>query len=173
MNLAPLLAAPLAIQIHVVFAVISFVLGAVVLWRRKGGTLHRILGRVWVGAMLGVSFTGFFIHEIRSFGAFSPIHLFSVGVPIMMAMAIYFARTGQIEKHRRSMQGTYVGGMVIAGGFTFLPGRLNHEVLFGGNFPDIVSQSYAWIIPFVGVALGAIVLAVAERRRRMDKPVRR
>ena len=27
------------------------------------------------------------------------------------------------------MQGTFFGGLIVAGGFTFLPGRLMHEVM--------------------------------------------
>jgi uncharacterized membrane protein len=34
--------------------------------------------------------------------------------------------------HRSTMIGLYVGALVIAGLFTFVPGRIMHKVLFGG-----------------------------------------
>ena len=48
--------------------------------------------------------------------------------PLIAALA---ARRGNIAAHRRIMQGIFVGGLVIAGGFTFMPGRIMHSVLFG------------------------------------------
>jgi len=33
--------------------------------------------------------------------------------------------------HRNSMVGLFVGALVIAGAFTFLPGRIMHAVVFG------------------------------------------
>ncbi|MEM1039095.1 MAG: DUF2306 domain-containing protein [Pseudomonadota bacterium] len=166
MNLTPLLEASLAIQIHVACAVVSFFLGAWVLWRKKGTARHRQLGKIWVAAMLGVSFTGFFIHEIDGFDFFSPIHLFSVTVPLSMALAIWYARKGRLTEHRRTMQGTYLGSMVVAGGFTFLPGRLNHDVFFGGSAVDLFETDYGWMFIFAGVVLVSLILTWIERRTK-------
>src|SRR5262245_34358826 len=35
------------------------------------------------------------------------------------------------DRHRRAMLGIFTGAMVIAGAFTFLPGRIMHAVAFG------------------------------------------
>jgi uncharacterized membrane protein len=40
-------------------------------------------------------------------------------------------RRGNISGHRNAMLGLYVGGLLIAGGFTLFPGRLLHRVFFG------------------------------------------
>jgi uncharacterized membrane protein len=46
-------------------------------------------------------------------------------------MGIYFARQGNIKRHKQAMSYTYVGGLIIAGAFTFLPGRLMYQLFFG------------------------------------------
>jgi uncharacterized membrane protein len=44
--------------------------------------------------------------------------------------AYIHARRGNIAKHRSAMIGLYVGGILIAGSFAFMPGRLLHSWLF-------------------------------------------
>ncbi|MCB1459253.1 MAG: DUF2306 domain-containing protein [Nitratireductor sp.] len=129
MNLQPLFNASPAIQIHAVSAIVAFVLGGLILFRRKGGSIHRLLGRVWVFLMLMVCATAFFIHEIRLWGDWSPIHLLAVSTPVMLARAIWLARHHRISAHRKTMQGVYLGALVLAGLFTFVPGRIMHSVL--------------------------------------------
>jgi len=43
-----------------------------------------------------------------------------------------YARRGNIRGHKRSMIGLFAGALIIAGIFTFVPGRIMHAVLFGG-----------------------------------------
>ena len=78
MSLAPLLDAPLAIQLHAFAAMAAFALGAVQLAGIKGTAWHRGRGFVWVGLMLIVAISSFWIHEIRLWGPWSPIHLLSI-----------------------------------------------------------------------------------------------
>ena len=47
MSLAPLLAAPIAVQIHAFTAIAAVLLGAVVLLRPKGTPVHKLMGRTW------------------------------------------------------------------------------------------------------------------------------
>lgn len=132
MSLEPLLAASPAIQIHAFAAIAAFALGAIVLWRRKGTALHRTLGRVWVVLMLLVATSSLFINEIRLIGPFSPIHIFAVMTYVGIAQALWAIRVKRdIAAHRAGMQGTYIGALLLAGAFTFLPGRRMHAVLFG------------------------------------------
>jgi uncharacterized membrane protein len=65
MNLAPLTNAPFAIQLHAYAALAAFVLGAVQLARVKGTTQHRALGYTWVGLMLIVAISSFWIQDMR------------------------------------------------------------------------------------------------------------
>ncbi len=131
MSLAPLLSASPAIQIHAFAAMAAFVLGIVQFTAPKGTLPHRTVGWIWVGLMTLVSVTAFFIHEIRLWGPWSPIHLLAIGTLVSLPLAIRHARRHFVEHHRRAMISIFVGALVIAGGFTFLPGRIMHAVSIG------------------------------------------
>jgi uncharacterized membrane protein len=131
MTLAPLLQAAPAIKIHAVAAMTAFALGLVQLAAPKGTLPHRTLGWIWVTLMLVVSVTAFFIHQIRLWGEWSPIHLLAIFTLIMLPVAVLAARRHAVERHRRAMTGLFVGALVIAGLFTLLPGRIMHAVAFG------------------------------------------
>ena len=131
MNLAPLLAAPPVIQIHAFAALGAFALGALQLVAPKGTIPHRTIGWIWAGLMLAVVLSSFFIHTIRLWGPWSPIHLLSVFTLVMLPLAVLRARRHEVVKHRRAMTGLFLGALVIAGAFTLLPGRIMHAVVFG------------------------------------------
>lgn len=63
-------------------------------------------------------------------GHFGYIHLLSLLAIYTVPVAYFSAKNGNIKKHKASMIGLYVGGMLIAGGFAFMPGRLLHDWLF-------------------------------------------
>ena len=132
MTLAPLLDAPLAIQLHAFAAMAAFALGAAQLAGIKGTAWHRGRGFVWVGLMLIVAISSFWIHEIRLWGPWSPIHLLSILTLVSLPGALYYAHTHQVRRHRDAMLGLFLGALVIAGIFTLLPGRIMHKVVFGG-----------------------------------------
>jgi uncharacterized membrane protein len=131
MTLAPLLDATPQIQVHAFAAIAAFGLGIVQLSAPKGTLPHRSAGWAWVALMLVVSISSFFIHQIRMWGPWSPIHLLSIFVLIMLPIAVLAARRHMVEHHRRHMLGLFLGALVIAGAFTFLPGRIMHAVVFG------------------------------------------
>lgn len=131
MTLAPLLAAPAVIQWHAFAALGAFGLGAVQLAAPKGTIPHRLVGWIWATLMLMVVVSSFFIHTIRVWGPWSPIHLLSLFTLVMLPLAVLNARRHQVAKHRRAMTGLFVGALVIAGAFTLLPGRIMHDVVFG------------------------------------------
>jgi uncharacterized membrane protein len=130
-TLAPLLNASPAIQIHAFTAMAAFTLGAIQLAGAKGTLPHRTLGWIWVALMFLVAASSLFIHELRIWGPWSPIHLLSIYVLVTLPLAVLAARRHARERHRRAMVGLFVGGLVIAGLFTFYPGRIMHTVLFG------------------------------------------
>ena len=129
MNLDIIFDASLAIQIHVCAAILSAIIGALVLWRRKGTASHKRLGKVWVALMVVTAMSSFLIHEIRLIGWFSPIHILSVTTLIVLSRGVKQAKAGEINAHKRSMKGTYIGAIGIAGLFTFLPGRMMYRVV--------------------------------------------
>src|SRR5499427_5539727 len=133
MTLAPLLSASAAIQFHAFAAMAAFGLGLVQFAAPKGTLPHRTIGWIWVALMVVVSISAFFIHQIRMWGPWSPIHLLAVYTLIMLPLGVIAAHRHVIERHRRTMVGIFIGGLVIAGVFTFYPGRIMYHVVFGGN----------------------------------------
>jgi uncharacterized membrane protein len=132
MTLAPLTTAPLPIQLHAYAAMGAFVLGVVQLAGVKGTTRHRALGYTWVGLMLVVAASSFWIHELRLLGPWSPIHLLSIFTLAMLPLGVWRARTHAVQAHRFTMIGIFAGALVIAGLFTLAPGRIISRMLFGG-----------------------------------------
>jgi uncharacterized membrane protein len=131
MNLAPLLNAPLPIQLHAYAALAAFALGIVQLAGLKGTARHRAMGYTWVALMLAVALTSFWIHELRLWGAWSPIHLLSIFTLAMLPLGVLHARRHNVARHRATMIGLFAGALLIAGFFTLAPGRIMSKVLFG------------------------------------------
>ena len=132
MTFAPLTSAPLVIQVHAYSAIAAFALGAVQLAGVKGTTAHRALGYIWLGLMLVVAVSSFWINEIRLWGPFSPIHLLSIFTLTMLPLGLLHARRHNVAAHKGFMLGMFTGALVIAGIFTFAPGRIMHQVFLGG-----------------------------------------
>jgi len=130
-SLAPLLNAEPAIQLHAFTAMAAFALGAVQLSAPKGTLPHRTAGWIWVALMVIVAVSSFFIHDLRVWDAWSPIHLLSVFTLAMLPLAVMHARRHRVDRHRRAMVAIFVGALVIAGLFTLAPGRIMHAVVFG------------------------------------------
>ena len=166
MNLEPLLNSEPVIVIHVVAAVAALVTGAFVLARRKGTPLHKRFGKIWIALMLVVTISSFFIHEIRTWGLFSPIHLLSVFSLFSMYVGIRAARGGRMSAHRNAMRGLYFGGLVIAGAFSFMPGRIMHRMVFAETSPGGVGPMVTLALVFAGVGTGLMVLKWLERREK-------
>lgn len=136
MNLALFDAAPLQIKIHLVTALCAFAIGSIILMRPKGTTIHKILGWSFVLLMTATALSAIFIRRtegIPNIAGFTPIHLFVVLTAVSLPMAIYNIRKGRVKSHAGNMIGLYIGGLVIAGALTFLPGRLLHAMAFGAN----------------------------------------
>ena len=131
MSFAPLLEAAPAIQLHAFAAMTAFGLGIVQLAAPKGTLPHRTVGWVWVALMLVVSVSAFFIHQIRLWGPWSPIHLLAIFTLVTLPLAVLAAHRHAVARHRNAMIGLFGGALVIAGIFTFAPGRIMHAVMFG------------------------------------------
>jgi uncharacterized membrane protein len=132
MSLSPLLNASVPIQIHAAAAAAAFALGLVQFAAPKGTLPHRTIGWIWVGLMTVVAVTAFFIHELRMWGPWSPIHLLGILTLVSLPLGVWQARHHRVLSHRRVMIGMFLGALVVAGLFTLVPGRLMHQALFGG-----------------------------------------
>jgi uncharacterized membrane protein len=131
MSLAPLLEASPAIQFHAFAAVAAFALGIVQLAAPKGTLPHRTIGFIWVALMLVVSVSAFFIHQIKLWGPWSPIHLLAILTLVLLPVAVWRAHKHDVRSHRNAMLGLFAGALLIAGLFTFVPGRIMYHVAFG------------------------------------------
>ena len=118
------------IQLHLTAALIALVDGTVLLAGVKGTGLHKTLGWTWVVAMFTVAASSLFITESHP-GRWSFIHFFSGWTLIALPMGIAAIKRRNVRVHRRLMTGLFVGGLLVAGAFTFVPGRLMFAVFFG------------------------------------------
>jgi uncharacterized membrane protein len=130
-SLSPLLAAPAIIQAHAYFAFAALGLGAVQFLAPKGTLPHRATGWIWAALMMAVAGTSLFIHTIRTWGPWSPIHLLSLFTLATVPLAVLYAHRHNVRAHRKAMTMIFVFALVITGFFTLLPGRIMHSVLFG------------------------------------------
>ncbi len=131
MTLAPLWDASLAIQIHVLTVVPAAVLGLIQFLLPKGTPLHRAIGYAFMTLMVVTAIAAFFIPSFMG-GRFSAIHLFIPLTLITVPRALLAARRGDIRAHKWSLIGLYFGAIGIAGFFAFMPGRVMHQIIFGG-----------------------------------------
>ncbi len=129
-NTALLAAQPFAVKFHLVTVLAAFAIGGVLMVGIKGDALHRALGWSWVILMTSTAAASFFIHGFNPHG-FSPIHALSAWVVVAAPFGLYLARRHQVAAHRRMMTGLFLFGLLVAGAFTFIPGRLMFQMFFG------------------------------------------
>ncbi len=122
---------PAIVVVHASAALSALVIGGYQLFAGKGTGGHRAIGYVWTSLMMLVALSSFWIHDIRQFGPFSVIHVLSAYVAVGLPLAILAARRGSIKRHKSSMQGLYLGGLIVAGVFTLSPGRVLGKLVFG------------------------------------------
>ena len=131
MNLPLVAEAPLAIKIHLVTVLPAFAIGTWLIFAsRKGSLTHRRLGYAYLSLMTVTAISAFFIRSVDPPGL-SPIHLFIPLTLFGVSGALWHIRRGNVRGHRNAMLSLYLGGLLIAGGLTLLPGRLLHRVFFG------------------------------------------
>ena len=119
-----------ALLLHLATVIPALPLGMFIFLTRKGGPRHKLLGKIWLALMGVTAISTLFIRNIED-GGFSFIHIFSVMTLFAIPKAILTARRGQIDQHKAHLLGLFVGALLIAGGFSFLPGRTMWLWAFG------------------------------------------
>jgi len=131
MSFEPIRDASLAIHIHLATVIPAFLLGTwLIFFSRKGARPHRAIGAAYLALMTITASAAIFIRELRP-GSFSPFHLFVLLTYSSVFRAMWSLRRKNIRGHQRAMIGLYIGGLLIAGSLTFLPGRIMYRVFFG------------------------------------------
>ncbi|MDP5076963.1 MAG: DUF2306 domain-containing protein [Nonlabens sp.] len=119
---------------HIVTVAPCIFLGAYLFIRSKGTPGHRFIGKIYMSLMLiTASITLFMPAAVgpQFLGHFGFIHLFSILTLYSIPTAILAIKRGNVRKHKIKLTLLYIGAIVIAGGFTFAPGRYMHELFFG------------------------------------------
>ncbi len=119
-----------AVIAHLASVMLALPIGISQLVLPKGTVRHRTVGYIWLSLMVFTALVSFAIHTINP-GGLSPIHLFSLLTLVLAPVIVWQARRGNIAKHRRAALGLMLGGLAVAGLFTFLPGRALGQLVLG------------------------------------------
>ena len=130
LDAARLVESPVVLKMHLAGALSAFGIGTALMMGVKGRGLHKRLGYAWVVAMAITAISSFFLTGLNG-NSFSWIHGLSAWTIIGLPMGIAAARRKDIAKHRKEMTGMFTGGMLVAGLFAFLPGRMMWSIFFG------------------------------------------
>ena len=119
-----------AVKIHLITALAALVLGAALMWARKGRVFHRIAGWTWVGLVATTAGVTLLITEFNH-GAWSWLHLFTGWTLLILPLGVIAARRRQIAQHRKTMMGLFYGAFAINLIFAAMPGRTLWAMVMG------------------------------------------
>ncbi len=109
---------------------LALALTPVMLLRPRGDRRHRLLGYVWVGAMMATALISFTVRNAND-GGFSFIHILSLYTLVQVPLIVWMAHSHNVRGHRSAVRGMTTGALLIAGFFTFPFDRLLGHWLFG------------------------------------------
>jgi len=112
----------------------AFLMATFMMVTKKGTEVHKLIGRIYMVLMLFTAMVTLLMSAQvgpRLFNHFGFIHLLSVLVLYCVPSAYLAIKNCNVKRHKWSMIGLYIGGLIVAGGFTLMPGRMLGNVLFG------------------------------------------
>jgi uncharacterized membrane protein len=110
-----------------------YFIGGFLLTIKKGTLIHKRLGRIYMVLMLFTAIVTLFMPAAvgsQVLNHFGWIHLFSFLTLWTVPTAYLAIKKGNVKSHKRKMILLYFGAIIIAGAFTFTPGRYLHNVFF-------------------------------------------
>lgn len=119
---------------HLSTVIPCFVIGTILLIIKKGTPFHIYAGRIYMTLMLLTAVITLFMPAQvgpKFLNHFGYIHSFSFLTLYSVPTAYIAIKKGDIRTHKRKMILLYFGAVIIAGGFTFYPGRYLYELFFG------------------------------------------
>ena len=121
-------------SIHLIVVSPCLVIGAYLIYfSTKGSANHKTLGWTYMVLMFFQSGISLFMEARvgpQFFDHFGWIHLLSLLTIYTVPKSIYHIRKGNIKAHSRGMAILFWAGLIIAGGFTLVPGRYLYDVFF-------------------------------------------
>ena len=120
--------------LHLATVLPAFAIGAFQLLRRKGTPIHKLLGKIYMVLMLATGLITLVMPAKvgpQLLNHFGFIHVFSLLTLLNVPIAYVAIRRGNVRAHRAAMISLYIGGILIAGIFALMPGRMLHAWLFG------------------------------------------
>lgn len=118
---------------HLATVIPCFVIGTILLLIKKGTPIHKNFGRVYMILMMITAIITLFMPAqvgLRILNHFGWIHTFSFLTIYTVPTAYSAIKKGNVKVHKRKMIILYFGAILIAGGFTFFPGRYLHDLFF-------------------------------------------
>ncbi len=118
---------------HLATVVPCFFIGTLLLIIKKGTKTHVVLGRIYMVLMIVTATITLFMPAhvgptlLNHFGW---IHSFSFLTLYTVPTAYWANKRGDVKTHKIKMTILYFGAIIIAGGFTFVPGRYLHSLFF-------------------------------------------
>lgn len=122
---------PIAVQVHASSAIFAFFLGGAQLILPKKRKLHIVMGITWVVAMVSTATSALLIKEIIP-DHFSPVHIFVLVTAVGLYRGLKPLFRNRYKPHGKQMRNLYFGALILAGLFTFLPGRVMYLMFTGG-----------------------------------------
>ncbi|MEO7563846.1 MAG: DUF2306 domain-containing protein [Sphingomicrobium sp.] len=119
-----------ALTAHLTTVIPAIPLGAYLFLTKKGGTRHKLLGKVWLALMMTTGIATVFIRNVNH-GQFSWLHIFTLVTFIAVPRALIAIRAGKIDQHKRQLRNFFLGALIIAGLTAFAPGRTMWQWAFG------------------------------------------
>lgn len=117
------------VQLHTLAAVSALLVALFMLKGAKGTRVHRIVGWAWAALMMTTALSSFFVRMLHP-GHLSYVHIIAGWTAFATPLGVWAARTHRVRLHQRVMTGLVIGGLIIAGALTFIPGRLMWRIFF-------------------------------------------
>lgn len=151
------------ISLHAIAASYALFFGAVNLLRRtKGGSVHRIVGRIWAASMYVVVLTSFGIRTID--GGFNWLHALSALTFCTLTAGLWAIWKRNFRAHRSFMTGSYFGLIGAFVGVLAVPSR---------RIPQLAIHELPLLALLILVLLGTgalTIIGITQLRKNADSP---
>lgn len=135
LELTPLLAAPLLIQLHVLLGVSAFLVGGARLIQLDNDGMDHVLGWTFLVLLLLTAASALLIPMPAgspNLMGLTPMHGFAAFALAGAGAAVVAAHQNDRLRWRKIVNATFAGVLLMAALFEVLPGRMLNSVLAGG-----------------------------------------